>query len=115
MIWRCPFDSLQESLIYRWIPRRAQQYRFRQFAIPSDGKADNRHAYGTMIGTKLRHSKHQLDFTLHAEQIGDMLKTIRGDRTVFPTLAGGRTFTRTFRTMLEHAWGIERGQGLMVF
>src|SRR5215813_7714889 len=115
MIWRCPFDSLQESLIYRWIPRRAQQHRFRQFAIPSDSKADNRHAYGTMIGTKWWHSKHQFDFTLHTEQIGDMLKAIRGDRAILPTLAGAGAFSRTLRARLEHAWGIERGQRLMFF
>jgi hypothetical protein len=63
----------------------------------------------------LRHSKHQLDFTLHAEQIGDMFKAIRGDRTVLPTLASAGAFSSTFRARLEHAWGIERGQRLMFF
>src|SRR5262245_9487906 len=64
-----------------------------------------------MMRHKRWHGKHQLDFALHGEQIGDMLKAKRRDRAVFPTLPVSPTFPRTFWSMLEHPGCIERRQG----
>src|SRR5262245_6294278 len=64
-----------------------------------------------MMRRKRWHGKHQLDFALHGEQIGDMLKAKRRDRAVLPTLSISPTFPRTCWSTLEHPGRIERRQG----
>src|SRR5262245_5990659 len=66
MIWRRTLHCSDEGLIHHWIPGGTQQHRFRQFAIPSDGKTDNRYAYSPVIRDKRWHGKGCFNFALQA-------------------------------------------------
>src|SRR5262249_47746409 len=101
-IGRRTLHSSEEGLIHRRIPRRANQHGLGQFPVPSYRKADNRHAYGSMIWAQLRHRKYQLNFTLHTEQIGGMLSAKRRDRAVLPTLPITTPFSLTFLRGTPH-------------